>query len=149
MELVIESLARAGHHCTVEEVARTVLEVEELVDRHYLRRLESNARARSLGVVSGRFLDFLAEVQSRGDNGEDTRPDHVLASKEREARIREVKDLVRGLSEEEQRVLRLRYDENRTAREIAEELGLRSQRRVYTILDRAIRKLRKMLGDDR
>jgi RNA polymerase sigma factor (sigma-70 family) len=60
--------------------------------------------------------------------------------------MEEVRSLVEQLSEEEQEVLRLRYSEERTAREIADELGLGSQRRVYTILDRAVRKLRKLLG---
>jgi RNA polymerase sigma factor (sigma-70 family) len=146
LELVIESLARSGHHVGVEEVAETVFEIEEQVDRHYLRRLESNARARSLGVVSGRLLDFLAEMRLRGDSGDDTRPDRVLAARERETLMEEVRSLVEQLSEEEQEVLRLRYSEERTAREIADELGLGSQRRVYTILDRAVRKLRKLLG---
>jgi RNA polymerase sigma factor (sigma-70 family) len=146
LELVIESLARSGHHVGIEEVAETVFEIEEQVDRHYLRRLESNARARSLGVVSGRLLDFLAEMRLRGDSGDDTRPDRVLAARERETLMEEVRSLVEQLSEEEQEVLRLRYSEERTAREIADELGLGSQRRVYTILDRAVRKLRKLLG---
>lgn len=148
LELVVDGLAHAGHDATVEEVAQIILEIEEQVDRHYLRRLESNSRARSLGVVSGRMLDFLAEMRHRGESADDARPDRALAAKERAERMRAVQSLVETLSDEEQQILRLRFDEEWTAARIAEEMGLDSPRRVYTILDRALRKLRKLFEDN-
>jgi RNA polymerase sigma factor (sigma-70 family) len=148
MEVVIESLERAGHTATVEDVAEAVLEIEGQVDRHYLRRLESNSRARSQGVISGRILDFLAEMRFRSEDGDDGRPDRALARKEREERIRRVQELISRLSTEEQEVLRLRYEQDWTAGRIARELELGSQRRVYTILDRAARKLRNLFDDN-
>ncbi len=148
MEIVMESLDRAGHKTTVEDVAEAVLEIEGRVDRHYLRRLESNARARSLGAMSGRVLDFLAEMRFRGEDGDDGRPDRALARKEHEERIARVQELVSRLSDEEQKVLNLRYEQDWTAGRIARELELGSQRRVYTILDRALRKLRSLFDDN-
>jgi RNA polymerase sigma factor (sigma-70 family) len=56
-----------------------------------------------------------------------------------------VRELLAELSEEEQDVVRLRFEEGMTAQQIAEERGLAGQRRVYTILDGALRKLRKLL----
>jgi RNA polymerase sigma factor (sigma-70 family) len=148
MELVIESLARQGIHAGVEEVADAVLAIEERVDRHYLRRLESSSRARSMGVVSGRALDFLSEMRFRGEQADDSRPDRALEARERAERIEEMKRYLATLSPEEQAILRLRFDENRTAREIAAEMGLGTQRRVYTVIDRALRKLRNLFEDN-
>lgn len=148
LEVVIESLARSGIHATVEDIAHAVLQIEERVDRHYLRRLESHARAKSLGVVSGRVLDFLAEMRFRGEESDDSRPDRALAGKERAERVQQVQELIAALPEDEQKVLRLRYEEEWTAKRISRELGLGSQRRVYTILDRALRKLRKSFKDN-
>jgi len=53
---------------------------------------------------------------------------------------------LKTLSDEERRVLTLRFDKGWDAREIAREMGLESPRRVYTISTRAIRLLRRMLG---
>jgi RNA polymerase sigma factor (sigma-70 family) len=149
MEVVIDSLGRAGLEATVEEVAEAVLQIEERVDRHYLRRLETNARAKSLGVVSGRLLEFLAEMRFRADESESARPDRVLDRKERQARAAQVQELISRLYEEEQKALRLRYEREWTAKRISAELGLGSQRRVYTILDRAARKLRNLFKDNK
>jgi len=148
IELVLETLERSGHPATVDDVADAVLHIESLVDRHYLRRRDATARARSLGVVSGRVLEFLSELHRRQSEAEDDRPDRALARKETEETLERVRALVGRLTEEEQRVLRLRFEENRTAREIAGEMELGSQRRVYTILDRALRKLRNMFTDN-
>ena len=56
-----------------------------------------------------------------------------------------MRELLGELSDEEQEVVRLRFEEGWTAQKIAEERGLEGQRRVYTILDGALRKLRKLL----
>jgi len=147
IELVIDTLQRSGHKASADEVADAVLDIESRVDRHYLRRLEANSRARALGVVSGRVLEFLTEMRLRQSESDEGRPDRNLARRETEEKLDRVRALVERLSPEEQEVLRLRFDEERTAREIADELELGSQRRVYTILDRALRRLRNLFSD--
>jgi DNA-directed RNA polymerase specialized sigma24 family protein len=57
-----------------------------------------------------------------------------------------VRELLSELSEEERDIVRLRYEEGWTAQRIAEEKGYTGQRRVYTVLDGVLRKLRKGLG---
>jgi DNA-directed RNA polymerase specialized sigma24 family protein len=148
LEVVIDALERGGHDASPQEVAEAVLDIEARVDRHYLRRLENNARAKSMGVVSGRILEFLAEAHRLQREGDETRPDRALARKEAEEKMARVRELVEQLPAEEQTVLRLRYEENWTARRISEELELGSQRRVYTILDRALRRLRNLFTDN-
>ena len=146
-EAVIMTLKQAGTDVTSEELADSVLRIESRVDRHYLRRLESNSRARSLGVVSGRMLDFMAEMRHRLDQAHGEAPDQILIRKEAAEQAQALRRYIDQLSEEERQVLLLRYERDWTARRIADELGLGSQRRVYTILDRAVRKLRKLFGD--
>jgi RNA polymerase sigma factor (sigma-70 family) len=148
-DAVIHSLHSAGMRGTAEMVAHAVMKIEATLDKHYLRRLESDAKAPALGVVSGRLLDYMAHASIERDRAGDEAPDEGLERGEIEQLARRVRELLGELSEEEQEVVRLRYEEGWTAQKIAEERGLPGQRRVYTILDGALRKLRKLLERDR
>jgi RNA polymerase sigma factor (sigma-70 family) len=146
-DAVIQSLRSAGLPGTAEMVAHAVLKIESTIDRHYLRRLESDAKAPALGVVSGRLLDYLTHMDIQRERSPDEQPTDHLEREELEKLAGRVRELLADLSDEERDVVRLRYEEGWTAQRIAEEKGLPGQRRVYTILDGAIRKLRKMLDD--
>lgn len=148
-DAVIHSLHSAGMRGTAEMVAHAVMKIEATLDKHYLRRLESDAKAPALGVVSGRLLDYMAHVNIERDRAGDEAPDEGLERGEVEQMAKRVRELLGELSEEEQEVVRLRYEEGWTAQRIAEERGLPGQRRVYTILDGALRKLRRLLERDR
>jgi RNA polymerase sigma factor (sigma-70 family) len=144
-DAVIHSLHSAGLPATAEKVAHAVLKIEGTMDKHYLRRLESEAKAPALGVVSGRLLDYMTHATIERDRTGDERPGDSLEREEIENLAARVRELLAELSEEEQDVVRLRFEEGMTAQQIAEERGLAGQRRVYTILDGALRKLRKLL----
>jgi len=144
-EAVIHALDAAGHRVSADDLANAVLRIETVMDPHYLRRLEYAARAPSMGVSSGRMLRMLTELQIRTERARPETPDRALERRELEAMGRRVRALLDEMSDEEREVIRLRFDEEWTARRIAEELGLSSQRRVYTIIDRALRKLRNLL----
>jgi RNA polymerase sigma factor (sigma-70 family) len=144
-DAVIHSLRSAGMPASAEMIAHAVLKIEGTLDRHYLRRLEADARAPALGVVSGRLLEFLnhMDIQRERDS-----QDHPAGTLEREATERmaaRVRELLAELSPEERDIVRLRYEEGWTAQRIAEEKGLPGQRRVYTILDGILKKLRRRL----
>lgn len=143
-DAVIHSLHSAGLPATAEMVAHAVLKIEGTLDKHYLRRLESEAKAPALGVVSGRLLDYMTHANVERDRT-DERPGDSLEREEIERLAARVKELLGELSGEEREVVRLRFEEGWTAQKIADERGLGGQRRVYTILDGALRKLRKML----
>jgi RNA polymerase sigma factor (sigma-70 family) len=128
-------------------VAHAVLKIEGTLDRHYLRRLESDARAPALGVVSGRLLDYMTHAGIERDRNTE-RPDDGLERQEIERMAERVRGLLAELTEEEREVVRLRFEEGWTAQQIAEERGLAGQRRVYTIIDRALRRLRQLLDRD-
>ena len=145
-DAVIHSLQSAGMPANAEMIAHAVLKIESTLDRHYLRRLEADAKAPALGVVSGRLLEFLNHMDVVREQGEDDHPAEFLDRDATERMAARVRELLSELSEEERDIVRLRFEEDWTAQRIAEEKGFAGQRRVYTILDGVMRKLRKGLG---
>ncbi len=144
-DAVIHSLHSAGLPANAETVAHAVLKIEGTLDRHYLRRLESDAKAPALGVVSGRLLDYMTRAAVDRDRADDEEPGDSLEREDVARQAARVRELLGELSKEEQDVIRLRFEKGWTARKIADERGFAGQRRVYTILDGALRKLRKLM----
>jgi RNA polymerase sigma factor (sigma-70 family) len=147
-EAVIHSLRSAGSGASAEAVAHAVLKIGGTIDKHYLRRLESDSKAPALGVVSGRLLDYLKHMEFERERSEDD-PDEGFAREGTERMAARVRELLGELSEEEREVVRMRFEEGWTADRIARERGLSGQRRVYTILDGALRRLRRLIDRDR
>lgn len=147
IEEVLNQLRSEGRPSTVEAIADTLGMIESKLGRVLLRRLDYEREARSTWADSGRALEFVdrdrdeREVASRIEQ-----PDLVLMRKEDQAFLSRVRSLMEDLPEEERRVLALRFDQELTAREVARELGLAGQRQVYSISDRALRRLRRWLG---
>jgi RNA polymerase sigma factor (sigma-70 family) len=147
-DAVIHSLQSAGMPANAEMIAHAVLKIEGTLDRHYLRRLEADAKAPALGVVSGRLLEFLNHMDVLREQSDEEHPSEFLDRDATERMAARVRELLSGLSEQEREIVRLRYEENWTAQRISDEKGLGSQRRVYTILEGVLRKLRRGLGGD-
>jgi len=147
-DAVIHSLQSAGMPANAEMIAHAVLKVESTLDKHYLRRLESDAKAPALGVVSGRLLDFLNHMDIQRERADDDHPAEFLDRDATERMAARVRELLGELSPEERDIVRLRFEEGWTAQRIADEKGFSGQRRVYTILDGVLRKLRKGLGGE-
>jgi len=147
-DAVIHSLRSGGFPGNAEMIAHAVLKIEGTLDKHYLRRLEADAKAPALGVVSGRLLEFLNHMDVQRERSEDDHPTDFLDRDEMEQMAARVRELLAELSTEERDVVRLRYEEGWTAQRIADEKGLAGQRRVYTILDGVLRKLRRRLDED-
>lgn len=145
-EAVIHTLASTGQRVGADDIANAVIRIESLMDRHYLNRLEYNAKAPTLGIVSGRLLDFLNEMQIQYERPRADAPDQILERRELEAMGRRVRLLLAEMSDEEQEIMRLRFDEGWTARRISDELDLGGQRRVYTVIDRVVRAVRNRLN---
>jgi RNA polymerase sigma factor (sigma-70 family) len=145
-DAVIHSLQSAGMPANAEMIAHAVLKIESTLDKHYLRRLESDAKAPALGVVSGRLLDFLNHMDIVRERADEEHPAEFLNRDATQRMAARVRELLSELSEEERDIVRLRFEEGWTAQQIADEKGFAGQRRVYTILDGVLRKLRKGLG---
>jgi RNA polymerase sigma factor (sigma-70 family) len=147
-EGVIQTLASSGQRVTADDVANAVIRIESLMDPNYLKRLEYDARAPALGVSSGRLLDFLNSMQIQYERPRADTPDRALERKELEIMGRRVRALLAEMTDQEQEVMRLRFDEGWTAKRISDELGLGGQRRVYTIIDRVVRNVRRKMNLD-
>jgi RNA polymerase sigma factor (sigma-70 family) len=147
-DAVIHSLQSAGMPANAEMIAHAVLKIEETLDRNYLRRLEADAKAPALGVVSGRLLEFLNYMDIQRERTDDEHPAEFLDREATERMAARVRELLAELSPDERDIVRLRYEEGWTAQRIADEKGFSGQRRVYTILDGVLRKLRKGLGGE-
>jgi len=145
-EAVIHTLASMGQRVTADDIANAVIRIDSLMDPHYLHRLEYNAKAPTLGVVSGRLLGLLQGLQIQYERPRTDAPDQLLEREELEAMGRRVRILIAEMSDQEQEIMRLRFDEGWTARRISDELGMGGQRRVYTVIDRVIRAVRNRLN---
>ena len=146
-EAVIHTLASAGQRVTADDIANAVIRIDSVMDAHYLRRLEYESKAPAMGVVSGRLLNFLTEMRVRYDRPRADAPDQALERKELEEMGARVRAMLAEMPAEAREVMRLRFDEGWTARRISDELGLGGQRRVYTIIDRVVRKIRNILAN--
>lgn len=112
----------------------------------WLRRLAtvySLLYRRSLGRKKKLLQRYQDRVPARETSGVDAEPLHWLLAEERRALVREATAL---LSEEERRVLTLKYAEERSYKEIAEEIGA-TVSAVQSKLHRARARLREKLAE--
>ena len=146
-EEVRHELAESGVLAEGESLAAVLVEIEDALSSRVMRRIAWDLRATSAGVATGRLLEFLemAARESRERSASIT-PEMALFQKETRRTIERIRELMQELPEQQRRVLELRFDDGWPARRIAEELELSGQREVYTIVDRATRALRRMLG---
>ena len=139
--------APSGDSLSTEKLIEILGRIEESLDRRSRRRIAYDLHAPSVGAASGRILEFLDQATEEYQNRcRRLDPDFVLMEKETRATVARVRALIATLPAQEQRILSLRFDAGRSARQIAEELQLGGQRQAYTAIDRALRRLRKWLN---
>ncbi|MCK4304407.1 MAG: sigma-70 family RNA polymerase sigma factor [Candidatus Eisenbacteria sp.] len=146
-EAVRHWAAQSKDPLSAEELTASLRRIEEGINRRGLKRMAYNLHASSIGAVSGRLLEFLdhhrAELELAGRTHT---PEYVLMEKEAQRNAQRVRKLLESLPEPERQVLSLRFDQGWTAARIADQMGLESPRRAYTLIERGLRKLRSMLG---
>jgi RNA polymerase sigma factor (sigma-70 family) len=146
VEVTVEVLRWEFRRASAEDLVDAIGRVEETVDRRYLDRIGKEHDADRLGVDSARFLDCLLQLKIDSEERQQIdRPDSRLIEAEKRAILDRVAALVASLSPTERRVVDLRFSEGLSAREIAATLNLGGQRRVYTLIDRVLRKLRRAM----
>jgi DNA-directed RNA polymerase specialized sigma24 family protein len=117
------------------------------LDRRTRRRLRFDSEARRQGAASGRWLEYVEHHHAESlEQFESGRPDSQMQPDEHVTTMERIRSAVARLEEDERRALSLRYDRNLSARQIASEMSLDNQRQAFTVLERAIRKLRRALG---
>ena len=146
-DTVRQRAAPADDPLTTEDLIEILGRIEESLDRRTRRRIAYDLHAASVGAAAGRILEFLdqatAEYQSKCRRLD---PAFLLMEKETRATVARVRTLIDSLPEQERRILSLRFDHGWTAKQIAEELELGGQRKAYTLIDHAVRRLRKWLN---
>jgi len=140
-------LRESGALAEGESLAEILAEIEARLSNRTLRRIAWDLHATSVGAASGRLLEYTETVrQEMRRRGAEEQPDAALLARETAVTVARIRELIADLPDEERQVLELRFDAGWTAERIAEELNLPGRRRVYTIADRALARLRRWLG---
>jgi RNA polymerase sigma factor (sigma-70 family) len=140
-------LRQSGRLADGESVAEILADLESHLNHRTLRRLAWDLHAASVGAASGRLLEYLDDAAAAGNDAVLAQsPDADLIAGEARRHVARILALVEQLPPEERTVLRLRFDAGWTADQIAEKLAIPGRRRVYTILDRALARLRRWAG---
>jgi DNA-directed RNA polymerase specialized sigma subunit len=146
LEIVVHTLNNNGTKINPSEIVGAIQRIENTVDRRYLKRLDREHQARMRGSSSVQFLEYLihqrVEYEARVKG---TAPDAFLLEREAGDKAERVRSLLSELSDEERAVIAMRFEKNMRAKEISDNLKLDGPRKVYTIIDRVMRKMRAAL----
>lgn len=132
-----------------EDLAAAVGRIVDTIDGRYLKRVNYENDARRQGIGAGGLPEFLfrAEVAVREQGRENLRtPEQVLEDREYRRMLERLDEVRQELSIEDQELLALRFEHGRTAKQISDELDMGGQRKVYTALNRVIRRLRALFA---
>ncbi len=150
LDIVVHVLSWRGGKVTADEVVESMQRIEEIVDRRYLSRLDREYMAKRYGIDSRCILAYVADLRQEYDEKtHGNRPDVHLMKEEARGIVERVHEMVSELTTVEQEVASLWFDKRLAAPEIARKLGLKNQRRVYTIKNKLMQKIRKSLEAER
>jgi len=142
-------LTSIGMRSDASQVLARLRAIESRLDRRWLMRLAYDLHAQSIGAASGRLLEYLDHVRDQlQQDGAALDPDYQMMEREARQTVDCIRTTIARLSPDEQELLSLRFERGRTARQIADELGIGTPRDVYTRIDRIIRWLRRQLRRD-
>lgn len=128
-------------------LAEVMADLEDLLGDRTLRRIAFDLQADQAGAAVNRYLELLDEsTDAAGDEYLDWSTEQSFHAAETRRTLDRIEAIVAGLPEAERRVIDLRYRQGWSAPQIAHELQLKDQREVYTISERALRGIRKLMG---
>ncbi|NNF08228.1 MAG: hypothetical protein HKN21_15805 [Candidatus Eisenbacteria bacterium] len=130
---------------SLEDVLNSLERIDSTVDTRVFRRIALQNRASELGLASGRQLayrDMQADEISLSHQARN--PEEDLIKKEAEHRTHAILDLVDELPAQDQKLLRLRFTRGLKGREVAEGMGLKNPKHVYRMLERSLKRLRRL-----
>ncbi len=144
LEGTLHALDAAGVKLSRADVVDALARIDDAVSSKSMRRVLYNRAAHSSGELSGRLLEYLDHAkEEQARQGATETPEAALVRREARELARRALLSVDNLSPEEQQILTLRFQEGKTARQIADEQGHGDQRRIFTILERIRRQLRR------
>jgi DNA-directed RNA polymerase specialized sigma24 family protein len=142
----LERLGQLGYELEREDLFADVQTIEHGVSRRSLRRAAFDRQAPAVGCSSGRLLAYLEEQQADLVEREQAQnPELQLLLREAEEQTRLILAELERLQPAERQVIALHFEQGLTAKQIAHRLGLAGQRSAYTLLDRALRQLRRLV----
>lgn len=131
---------------TIDDIVTSIQRIERLLNPRHLKNLVEKNQARKHGIRSVLLARYLVEMSVRDDiDVRYVRPDSEMLERETKEIVRELRERIAELHEVERKVLHFRFDKGLSANEIAEKMDIDEPRRVYTIIDRVVRKLRKSM----
>lgn len=143
---VVSRLATDARPWSVDEFVSALHEIEAKLGARWLRRIAYDLHAQSIGVASGRLLEYLDHVRHEFSErtGSFCADYHIM---EREARrtADHLRAMIAALCPRDRRLLELRFERGWTAGRIASELGMTGQRSVYKSINRIVARLRRLL----
>lgn len=129
---------------TADDIVRSIQRIEANLNPRYLRNLEEKHQARMRGIRSVQLARYLVDISIRDDMCiRYVRPDSETLERDINDVACSLREKIAELREDERKILYLRFEKGLSAQEIAEEMDIGGRRRVYTIIDRIVRKLRK------
>jgi RNA polymerase sigma factor (sigma-70 family) len=131
---------------SVDQLVEALDRIEARFDRSTRRRLAFELESRSVASATGRLLEYMAHARQEAEEAKAAHSSDLgILEWETRRLLARLHKALEELELEEREVIRLRFQEGLTAESVAARLGLLSARRVYTISDRALRKLRSTL----
>lgn len=128
-------------------LAEVLNELEDLLGDDTLRRIACDLQADRAGLAGNRFLELLDETDGVASAEYfDWTTEQELHAADTRRTLDRIHAIVADLPAAEREVVKLRFEQGWTAGRIARELNLKDQREVYTISERALRGIRKLLG---
>ncbi len=132
---------------SVRHLSEALDRIDRHLDRRTRRHLAYELEARSVSAVTGRLLEYFSFARQCAEEAQAAyRSDLRVLETETRLLLGRMQEALSNLDSEEREVLRLRYYDGLNAEGVAAEMGLESPRKVYTISNRAISKLRKILA---
>jgi RNA polymerase sigma-B factor len=135
-EAIRDGTVKTGHSPTIQELAETLnSNIESVAEALTLGRAYNTASLDAPVSQDDREGDTIIDLQADEQSPIEGLEDKILLQKAME-----------NLKEQQQQILKLRFNEGKTQTEIAETIGV-SQMHVSRLLRRAIDDLRRQLGE--
>ena len=145
---ICDGVAGNGSPISVKSLLEALDRIDEHLDRGSRRRLAYELEARSVPGVTGRLLEYVEHARQQAEQTRaNSQADLAVLESATRALIERLEAAITRLEAEEREVIRLRFKQGLDARTVASRMGLPSARRVYTVSDRAVRKLRIAIED--
>ena len=147
LDIVTQTLLWHKHTVDVPAIIDSIQRIEDTIGPKYLQKLDEEHHTRANRLASARVLRYLIHQQAEYERtSAATKPDALLIEQEINKVTAKMQKLVSTLPADEQRIVKMRFNDNMTAKQISIEMKLDDQRKVYTIIDRILRKLRAGLA---